>query len=909
MKSSVLEQLGLSSQEEKCYLTLLSTGHLTIGEISNRLNIPYLALEQTISSLLHRGLISEITGLAELKFVAHYPFEGVEISLSDKINHISKLSEELDNYIEHKIQNIKDDIDRLAKPTVERRLEGTKKDLSITHTSFNSVIEEGKTKVTRDIDNSKLLFQGRVDLLSNEFNKESKQLMANLEEDIIDSIKNSVLSLEQMINSLGIRIRDHAGSIKYFEEEFQESLVESVNNAVKKPVESVISCSNGAIQQINTHTGSIHDLTLKLSQLLEKIQTGFSEQKKALDSSLEELFAKKNQISSLYGEKAATTLNMIDDSKNRFNERYQQNTNSVLNRHGSTARKQLEKFTGETDRLVEDSRSIASESLNNLLVELEKTFSAIEGSMKEFLEKELERVAGPEIVKERRWLIFTRTIDRSEEYDKIRKRIQKVIDRQKDLLIVLLKGFLEKETGFMGSIIDSIKSTADNAAEEINKATAEGEESVRTLINEFDSFGRVVKLIENMKDELILFSSKIVSLSENYVLAGENNAYANGIEEYRQELVKLAETIDHSREKAVEIIKNTERSILSDFEAFQRQISELSFRELERVKTTVQTIIDKVNASIVETNTNTREEGDKLRTALQNHMKDILSSNETIRESFATSMKDAIESAQTVLNESIENFSSFTLHKFEEMGKTLLEGMEDSKKLLYTDMDNNIATVKNGMKDFSNKFKTQANALNSALKDQEIAVSELRDYISSSDAPDVDTAYIIGKKAVLTYIEAMIQRIKTSMTLVIPDPADIPFDALLSCKPRFRLNIISDFDLIKNTDELVKLVSSRDTVKLRQLRKGEGSKAREMYTQELSAYLSCSRDGEEVIVASMSSGEDYIPGIDLPKDENKPEEMTAVVSKNPALLSVLRIVAGGLLTKDSDEITLADIQK
>ncbi|MHA2334307.1 MAG: helix-turn-helix domain-containing protein, partial [Candidatus Hodarchaeales archaeon] len=671
---SILEQLGLTNQEENVLLHLLTIGQLTKGEISDGLNIPYKELETTIDKLVQRNFVTEIPGMAEPKYAAHYPLDGIKKGLQQGVDRLNSLGKDLDNYIEVRANEIKHDIDYL-KESVDVKLDNTKSDIFEKRKITSEAIEVKKTRADNSVDNVNVLAQSQVDLIAYEYAEGVKQLAIEFESLINDRIQSTNQVLGNLIESLGINVQDHAGSIAFFEEQHQENLSEIVKGTIATPVSAI--------------RGQVSDLVGDIKGL-------------------------------------ATTIR----EQGRDINRYLENVKSDLE-----TRRQRYKTTLELTRGGVEEQ--AAKTIEVTRKELEKSSSRINSAIREFLEKEFEYDSGSQLVKERRWLFFTRIIDRSGEFEKIKAKVNGLVEGQNHLLVKSVEDFLTSTTNSINKMSVDISSNIDKTVLEITNRLTKYQQKLEEQINSMDSNGKI-------------------TITE---------------------------------------IKTIENNLLESFKSLQQDVDEISKRELEKVKTTLQSITEKVDNSVQDTVKETLKEGEILRNTLHEQVRLLLAKNDDSKNEFIVSTKLAIETAQLLLRKSVGNLSDFSLKKFEEMEKTLAIRVEELKKYLHPDFARNVDTVKSSMKDYSNKFKEQTTGLNAVLKEQEIAVSELKEKILATETPDVDTAYIIGKKAILNYIEIMIQRMKSSLTLVIPDPVDIPVQAIKDSKPHHRISVVSSFDL------------------------------------------------------------------------------------------------------------------
>ncbi|MHA2371354.1 MAG: helix-turn-helix domain-containing protein, partial [Candidatus Hodarchaeales archaeon] len=103
--SSILEQLGLASHEEKVYITLLALGQLTTGEISRHSGVDFFQTERALERLMERGLVQQVQGLS--RFVALYPFEGFVEDAQKGVEALASLGLDLESYVITKVNELR----------------------------------------------------------------------------------------------------------------------------------------------------------------------------------------------------------------------------------------------------------------------------------------------------------------------------------------------------------------------------------------------------------------------------------------------------------------------------------------------------------------------------------------------------------------------------------------------------------------------------------------------------------------------------------------------------------------------------------------------------------------------------------------------------------------------------------
>ncbi|MEK6917784.1 MAG: helix-turn-helix domain-containing protein [Nanoarchaeota archaeon] len=89
MNIEILEKIGLSPNESKCYLTLLKIGSASANEISRKSGIHRVSVYDALRGLHEKGLVSQITKSSKLLFEAANP-EKISDLIEAKENQIKE---------------------------------------------------------------------------------------------------------------------------------------------------------------------------------------------------------------------------------------------------------------------------------------------------------------------------------------------------------------------------------------------------------------------------------------------------------------------------------------------------------------------------------------------------------------------------------------------------------------------------------------------------------------------------------------------------------------------------------------------------------------------------------------------------------------------------------------------------
>ncbi|MHA1243880.1 MAG: helix-turn-helix domain-containing protein [Candidatus Heimdallarchaeota archaeon] len=191
-----------------------------------------------------------------------------------------------------------------------------------------------------------------------------------------------------------------------------------------------------------------------------------------------------------------------------------------------------------------------------------------------------------------------------------------------------------------------------------------------------------------------------------------------------------------------------------------------------------------------------------------------------------------------------------------------------------------MANVKTQFKGYGDQFKGSTKTIEKMLASLELSYRELITKVKESPRPSLNTVTLIGEEAVLNQMKAILDRVKSTVTLVYPEIKNIHLNQLLDSNPRCRIIVISDFDPFKNAD-VIRQLMSKENIQLKSLAIGATNKP----------YYAIGRDGEEGLIATL--------------DESG--EVTGITSNSTAFVELISAeIINTVLTPKTKRVTLPD---
>jgi len=168
-------------------------------------------------------------------------------------------------------------------------------------------------------------------------------------------------------------------------------------------------------------------------------------------------------------------------------------------------------------------------------------------------------------------------------------------------------------------------------------------------------------------------------------------------------------------------------------------------------------------------------------------------------------------------------------------------------QIVETSVRKEIEAVKGGFDDYYKRFAKDALKISEAFQET----------VSTYPRPLVETAILYSKDAIFDRLEDMLTtRIKSNVTMVIPDPTDIPTRILGKVKAQAKMTLISKIDEITHKTIIDEIKASDELGR---------TKIRKIGMQDMqgySRYIAFDRDGgEEMLIAFLDETEKEWVGV------------------------------------------------
>ncbi|MFW9929805.1 MAG: hypothetical protein ACFFD1_10475, partial [Candidatus Thorarchaeota archaeon] len=189
--------------------------------------------------------------------------------------------------------------------------------------------------------------------------------------------------------------------------------------------------------------------------------------------------------------------------------------------------------------------------------------------------------------------------------------------------------------------------------------------------------------------------------------------------------------------------------------------------------------------------------------------------------------------------------------------------------------------ITTGTANFAQGLQTTVTSGLEVLKPRITILEDLERIVTEYKYPRITSFPVIGRGQALNTINEYLGDFKASVTLLIPNPKEIPVESILNTKRPKRVTVASMFDLdLPDEKEIVKKLVELDNVTVRRLEPEQYRGAGGGYP----AYLSAERDAEETFFGAYDT-------------ENK-AEFAGMVSQNQSYIDFIgKVVLSDFITR------------
>lgn len=325
-------------------------------------------------------------------------------------------------------------------------------------------------------------------------------------------------------------------------------------------------------------------------------------------------------------------------------------------------------------------------------------------------------------------------------------------------------------------------------------------------------------------------SSTIATLNSSVVLLKSN--YSADINAKVDETVSgMYASIDSSVDASKTAFNVTKNNVTEKLTTLTTTNSDTTATTTAQMTTDIASMADSSVASAKEKLTETKE----------SFMTDTKKTKQKVARDTTTGA-ETIGSTTTVVISEVNATATTSIRNNEE---TTLKAITTITDVVESSVRKEIEAVKGGFNDYYRRFSKDSLKISQLLMEFKSQNEAFQTTVITYPRPKVETAIIYSKDAIFDRLDDMLtKRIKSNVTMVIPDPSDIPTKTLGKVKAQAKMTIISKIDEVsnKNIIDEIKATDELGRAKIRKI----GMQDMQGYAE----YIAFDRDGgEEMLIA------------------------------------------------------------
>ncbi len=394
---------------------------------------------------------------------------------------------------------------------------------------------------------------------------------------------------------------------------------------------------------------------------------------------------------------------------------------------------------------------------------------------------------------------------------------------------------LEKQ---IGTTTDSLLRLSSDLKNQVTRLLGDHKREQGVIINDtLKSVENLIEKLTNQSDESVLKTQKTIQKdieTLNELLSSSLNDLSAKIDEVIQsvlthagEVIKLqASEVESTIKNHIESSKDLENTILNDATTLWEEIANAHETTGKNVIETVKVTVNEQKENIELLQTKINETFEEIKASIDDKTAELVTS-------LARMSEEHKASASKLLDEYVERYEEMSKG---ELQKEFIDNITEGENAIYEKSEEALKVLEgivNSASEFTEQTeKSLEKIIESALK---VEVKEFE-----------KTWTIVGKQTILQQILAIMQRTKSTVTILIPRLSEFqPQQIADICrsKPRIRVHIVGDVQS-EADQEAAKTILSAGNVRVRLLTPSE--------------LYGAARDGEEVLLAPATGEEDMV---------------------------------------------------
>ena len=853
-----LSSLGLSEVEEKVYKALLVSGQLNRGEIAVTSKVGMNDVQSALDSLIGKKLVREIPGL-QGRYAYLLPLGSVKTELEASVNQIGSLGKELNQASSDTISQIKGNIES-ANQSIKEKVDATSEDINKKFVSMKESLNTTNSAY-QDTSNEKIDSYSGSSL--SKIDNHSSSLSASLENLKTES-GNVITQAKSVIPTE--RIAD-----------FTEQKTSANSNLDDVGVKYDTSIVDLEISMTKT-VSEIEEASNKSMADLDSLAFQYDEDNKSAGTELTTDLTNQSNDMKVKVEEAKTSTNDSKDSVNLHLETFSSNFTAKSEKGTQDMENLQNQFIG----FIDDTQLKLSDAGKNMHAEVSHLIQSVDGTYSGTI-KDLKTDMEGQITTDFDTLEASFDMQFKKIMEDVKVKLSEFKIKLNQNVDAKIDEINTKKNSMKVELESNVKSSSDNFGTETLASTTtqrqSGQELFGTIQSNFSDFNNTAsEMVKNITSELQNLSVSVSGYLDgiNTALDQSNTANAAKVQAQQekissnynklvkeqfatqkaslsQNVSKMTEMVDmqinDSKLKMTELIssmKNQMDAKITELESSFANIQDVISQNAESAVNDIQQkYLDTFSTEYEKAsglNSSNRSEMESLISDLKNLVNDT---SNTLAHNFNSQLSN-MHSALTsnidgFQDENIKSSSANSTAILDQIAKVSQEGGESTVKLISQTVDT---------------YKAKFEESSSLIVEKTLALTQVVDnlfkYQESAETPTLNTTHIIGKEAIVHQMKDLIDRVKSKVTILVPDKKMVDIDQIAEMKSAIQVTIISHIDEVADKDWIDKLHDCTANVTLRSIQKSVGG-------GELPDFIGCEREGEEILLGTVDDAKkDYV---------------------------------------------------
>jgi sugar-specific transcriptional regulator TrmB len=608
---------------------------------------------------------------------------------------------------------------------------------------------------------------------------------------------------EENRQAIDTKLGESTATITETVDSTKKSITSAANSFLKKQTESV-----------NTYeTSTNENLDTFATELKEKTETTLTDMKDGIKTKNDEFLADGssalNSTHSTISSKADSLAGTLkDDSKEKLD---------GTRDHVLTG---LDNFVAESEGNVNSLNETLTSATNSQSASIKST---TEEAKKNRIDMNLQFKTGLADSFEKVKGDFAADLEEfkgkfSNKLSKIAKKFKSQIDDLTETTATDIGLLCEEATASVSDLVTKHNEEIAANVDLDNKAVEDGTTSMLSKVDEQNS--KAIGIIDSSTQSL---NSSITLLKANY--SGDINVKVD------ETITSMHTTIDGAVQETKDEYNSAKTSIIGKLENLTTGNSDdsaaIAGQQTEEIKTSTDAQV-----------TGAKEQLGVTKSAL-------VSSVKKAKQKIASDSTGSVDTMGTTATTTLTETTSQAKTGIRNNEETTIGAIEEITGVVETSVRKEIEAVKGGFDDYYKRFAKDALKISQLLMDFKSQHETLLNAVVIYPRPKIETAILYSKDAVFHRLDDMLtERIKSNVTMVIPDPTDIPTKSIGKVKAQAKMTIVSKIDEVanKNIIDDIKAVDDLGRTKIRKIGMSD--------MVGFSEYIAFDRDGgEEMLIA------------------------------------------------------------